>query len=144
MVECIYLLSMKSSNTEKCITKMTSLQTRIQNKLISALHGIRGSKCGFLNRGIHGRNSSSEHRIPHHQTTRFGPGLRHRCKQDLTKTHVDGIRAFCDRNCSLSLKELLNSLAENGIIVGMRHIMHVLVAVLANMSKRALPCFPKV
>ena len=68
-------LTLKNFIEEKDITKITSLQTTIEKKLIAALHGIRGAKCGFRTKGIHGRDLFSEHHIPHHHTTKFGIGL---------------------------------------------------------------------
>ena len=68
-------LTLKNFIEEKNSKKITSLQNTIEKKLIAALHGIRGPKCGFLTKGIHGRDLFSEHHIPHHQMTKFGIGL---------------------------------------------------------------------
>ena len=68
-------LTLKKIIEERDIAKITSLQATIEKKFITALHAIKRPKCGFLTKGIHGRDLFSEHHIPHHQATKLGLGL---------------------------------------------------------------------
>ena len=85
-------LTLKTIIEERDIAKITSLQTTIEKKLVAALHAIQKPKCGFLTKGIHGRDLFSEHHIPHHQAAKFGLGLDVEKDKTQTKTGLIALK----------------------------------------------------